>query len=239
MNISAVQFRPRKGDLEGSLKRLVGLAEQAAAGSGLVVLPEMAATGYIFRSREAIDAVAEPAGGPTFEALAPVARRHGAWLVVGFPERAADKRFNSAMVIDPTGTLRFVYRKTLLFVADELWADPGDSGYAEFDSDVGRFAVGICMDLNDDRFTEWLRASRPELCAFPTNWVEEHEPVWPYWQERIRETGTTLVAANTYGWDDGVQFSGRSALIQEHRLLRGAFWAGDAVLRAPAGELTQ
>lgn len=231
MSVTAVQFKPRKGDLQGSLARLVAFADQAAAGSRLVVLPEMAATGYIFRSRAAIDRVAEPAGGPTFEALRPIARRHKCWLVCGFPERDGDKRFNSAMVIDPSGALRSVYRKTLLFVADELWADPGDSGYSVFDTDVGRVTVGICMDLNDDRFTEWLRAQQPDICAFPTNWVEEHEPVWPYWQERIAGSSTTLVAANTYGWDESVLFSGRSAVLQHDRLLRGAFWAGDALVR--------
>ena len=232
MNVAAVQFKPRpKGDKDAALAALAGLAAQAAPGRELVVLPEMAATGYIFTALEAVRAVAEAPDGPTFQALAPVAAAHGCWLVVGFPEAAGELVYNSAMVIDPSGTLAFCYRKTLLYEADLPWATPGDSGYRRFDTRTGSFTVGICMDLNDDAFVAWCRESGVRAIAFPTNWIDEGHDVWPYWAWRCEE-GPALIAANTYGEDEGVRFSGRSAIIDGRRVLGWTDADGDAVVVA-------
>lgn len=232
MRVAAVQYRARRDDLEASRRALVRRAEEAAAGSDLVVMPEMAVTGYVFDDRAEASAVAEAPDGPTFRALAPVARRHGAWLVVGFPERAGERLYNSALVIAPDGALRGVYRKTLLYTADTPWAHPGDSGYLAFPVAGRRVGVAVCMDLNDDRLVQWLRAAQIDVLAFPTNWVEEGEPVWPYWAWRVDATGCALVAANTWGHDRGTTFSGRSLVLQRRRALAGAPFEGDGVLRA-------
>lgn len=235
MRVAAVQFQPTKADRAASLERLVPLAREAARDTDLVVLPELATTGYVFTSRDEILPHAEPADGPTLAALAPVAREAGAWLVAGFAEIAGDRLFNSALVIDRTGALRFTYRKTLLFQLDTAWALPGDSGYATFDTGAGTFGVGICMDLNDDRFVAWARAAAPRALAFPTNWLDQGFDVRPYWAARLRDVPSALVAANGWGVDRNVPFSGRSAILDGPRLLASAPLAGDAVVRATVG----
>jgi predicted amidohydrolase len=232
MRVAAVQFKAVKGDKGRSLRALAALAAQAARGAELVVLPEMAATGYLFDSPDAAAGVAEPADGETYAALSAVARDHGAWIVGGFPERDGDALFNSAHVIDPSGALRFVYRKTLLYQADTAWARPGDSGYATFEADGGRFTVGICMDLNDDGFVAWCAAATARAIAFPTNWVDEGEQVWGYWAWRLRGVPSALVAANTYGAEGDVRFSGESAVLDGQVLRAHAPKAGDGVLSA-------
>ncbi len=232
MRVAAVQFKPDKADLCGARQALGDLAAQAAQDSDLVVLPEMAATGYIFDSREEVAGLAEPARGPTFQLLSDVASRARCWMVAGFPEREGERLFNSAMVVDPTGELAFIYRKTMLYDADVFWASPGDSGYRRFETPSGAFGVGICMDLNDPRFVMWCWRSRLDAIAFPTNWVEEGVDVWPYWMGRIAGSGAALVAANTYGVDGDVEFSGRSAILQGTKVLAGAATAGDEVIRS-------
>jgi predicted amidohydrolase len=227
MRVGVVQFKATKGDLTGSLDRLVALATQAAVGADLVVLPEMAATGYCFPSREAVEAIAEPADGPTARALSAVARQAGCWLVVGFPEAAGDLLYNSALVLDPTGETAFVYRKTLLYDADVPWATPGDSGYPLLECAGVCFTVGICMDLNDDAFRGWLLEARPRVLAFPTNWISEGVSVWPYLAWRMLETGTALVAANSYGPDGEVEFTGESVVIDGLEVLGAAPVEGD------------
>jgi predicted amidohydrolase len=234
MRVGAVQFRAHRTDLEGSRAALRALAERAAAGADLIVLPEMAVTGYVFADRDEAARVCEAAEGPTLAALAPIARTHGTWVVAGFPERDGDRLFNSALVIDPAGALQFVYRKTLLFDADLPWATPGDSGYRAFDTEAGRFGVGICMDLNDDRFCRWITAAQLDVVAFPTNWVEDPaDPVdtWSYWAWRLGSTGAALVAANTWGTDRGVQFTGASAVVQGRTVRAHLPREGDGVLQ--------
>jgi predicted amidohydrolase len=232
MRVAAVQFKPDKDDLSGSRERLVSLAMAAGADADLVVLPEMAVSGYVFATKADVAAVAERPDGPTYQALSAVGPATGAWVVAGFPERADGHLYNSAMVIDPTGALVFVYRKTMLYDADLIWASPGDSGYRRFETPSGTFGVGICMDLNDPRFVMWCWRSRLDAIAFPTNWVDEGVDVWPYWQGRIGGSGAALVAANTYGLDGGVMFSGRSAILRGDDVLASAEISGDAVIRA-------
>ena len=234
MRVAAVQYRARKGDVDGSRRRLVRLAERAASGADLLVLPEMAVTGYVFPDRSAVASVAERPDGPTFRAIAGVARRHHCWAVVGFPEAAGDALFNSAMVVDPVGRLAFVYRKTMLYDEDEHWATPGDSGYRTFDTGTGRFTVGICMDLNDPRFCGFVQDENVDAVAFPTNWVESDTDIdlFTYWAWRMAGARGALVAANTWGEEGHVRFTGCSAVLERRVLLAHLPPTGDGFLRA-------
>ncbi len=235
MRLAAVQFKPDRQDLPGSRARLAHLAAEAAASSDLVVLPEMAGAGYVFDRVE--DVPLEAPDGPTFAALSPVARAHGAWIVAGFPERADDGAYNSALIIDAQGALAGVYRKTLLFEADLTWARPGRGDYPVFNAAGGRFTVGICMDLNDPRFILWCWRQRVDAVAFPTNWLEEGLDIWPYWHGRLGGSGAALVAANTWGEDRSpgqgtIRFCGRSGIFARHTELATLGPSGDGVARA-------
>ena len=236
MRVAAVQFKPPKGEGDEARRRLQALARRAAQGADLVVLPEMAATGYVFDGPDAIRPVAEDPEGPTFQALAPIAREAGVWMVGGFPERAGARLYNSAWIIDPTGALVAVYRKMLLFEADLPWATPGDTGYMRFETPQGAFGVGICMDLNDDAFVDWIVRSDLAAIAFPTNWLlqsDERIDVWRYWAWRMSEAPrTALVAANTYGPEADIAFCGRSAIMRDWTVMAHAPEVGDGVIRA-------
>ena len=232
MRVAAVQFKAQRLDLHRSREALVELADRAATGSDLVVLPEMAVCGYVFPDRSAVEAVAEAPDGVTFQALSAVAACRKTWVVAGFAELAGDQLFNSAMVIDGAGELAFVYRKTLLYQADVCWATPGDSGYRSFDTPAGRFTVGICMDLNDAWFASWMAVAGVDVVAFPTNWVQEEGDVHAYWRYRLSGTGAVLVAANTWGREGQIEFSGRSAILSHSTTYAVTGPTGDDVVRA-------
>ena len=230
IRVSAVQFK--RSAVTDPHRSMRAWAEELAPSSDLLVFPEMAASGYIFPNRAAVMAVAEDARGDTFAALSPVAKANKTWVVAGYPERAGERLYNSACVINPSGELAFTYRKTLLYSMDELWAEPGDSGYRYFDADWGRFTVGICMDLNDDAFISWLQHSCADVLAFPTNWLQEDMDVWAYWAWRMGELKTTLVAANTYGVEGDIRFSGRSVVLRERTIYAAADVSGNHAVRA-------
>ena len=239
MRVAAIQFKARRSaspmaDLDRSRDALVALAQRAAPGRDLVVLPEMAATGYIFADAAAVGAVAEASDGPTLRALAPVAREHRCWLVAGFPERDGDRLYNSAIVVNPRGDLAEVYRKTLLYDEDLHWATPGDTGYVAFDTGSGRFGVGICMDLNDDAFVAWVAGAELDAVAFPTNWVHEGSDIdlYTYWAWRMAPVeSVALVAANTWGVEGQTRFSGRSCVLHRRRILGQLPETGDGIVR--------
>jgi predicted amidohydrolase len=232
MKVAAVQYKAVKGDKRASLARLAALADEAGGGAHLLVLPEMAATGYVFANREAIEPHAEHSEGETFQVLRKIARERRCWIVSGFAERDNDRLYNSAHIIAPSGDLHACYRKTLLYDTDKTWALPGDSGYVRVETPVGAFTVGICMDLNDDRFIHWCRAADVRAIAFPTNWLDQGANVWPYWAWRLEGVPAALVAANTYGPEEELRFIGESAVIQGRRLLASAPPSGDCIIRA-------
>lgn len=238
MRVAALQFRGRHEDLPSRRRALARWIWGAGPDVDVVVCPELAVGGYFFTSYEHARTVSEPSAGPTFHTVSPVARALRAWVVCGFVERDRDRLFNSALVIRPDGSLAFVYRKTLLFEADEIWACPGDSGYARFDTEHGDFSVGICMDLNDDRFIAWLRSRAPRALAFPTRWIDEGIDTWPYWAGRLEGVRCALVAANGWGREATSGFSGRSAIMEPEGAARGR-WKVLAAAEATGDRLLQ
>jgi hypothetical protein len=61
LQLSCIQFEPVIGDVAGNLARSCALIRAAAAsGSRLIVLPELANTGYVFETMEEALGLAEP-----------------------------------------------------------------------------------------------------------------------------------------------------------------------------------
>src|SRR5690606_27550018 len=128
-------------------------------------------------------------------------------------DESSGRLFNSATVYFPDGAEPLFYRQRLLYDADTTWAEPGDTPYPVWTTDDGlRASLGICMDLNDERFITHLREADIRLCAFPTNWLDQGFSIWNYWAYQLQQTRTCLVAANTYGVEDETPFRGESAV---------------------------
>lgn len=243
MRVAAIQFKAQKGRPQESFSSLSQLIVAAAEqGAKLIVCPEMALTGYLFSDGNAAGAVAEAQDGEGLTHLGALAARFGATLVCGYPERdRLGRLYNSARVIGPDGKLVYNYRKRLLYDSDFTWAADGDTRYPMLPLDglaEGKLSVGICMDLNDDRFTAFLRRMRPRLVAFCTNWLDQGQDVLPYWQYRLLGTSSYFIAANTYGSEEEpghplTYFCGGSTILDPSgQPLARAPHAGDAVVLA-------
>lgn len=233
MRLAAIQFRPPKGRPDEARARLLELVERAAdAGASLVVTPEMSTTGYVFSDADELRPHAEARDGETARALGEVAARRGLHVVVGFAERDGDALYNSAMLVGPNGALLAVYRKNLLFELDERWATAGTERVV-VSTELGTMAPGICMDLNDDGFVAFVERERPDIIPFCTNWLEQGFDILPYWRFRLHRWRGWFVAANTWGTDSNVGFSGRSAILAPGgRIAALAGVSGDAIIVA-------
>ena len=110
------------GEVAANVARAGALVEQAAAqGARLVVLPELANTGYMFESREEACALAETVpDGPSARAWIALAQRLGIHLVAGIAERDGGRLYNSALVAGPQGYLG-TYRKLHLWGDENLY----------------------------------------------------------------------------------------------------------------------
>mgnify|MGYP000321058076 CR=1 FL=1 len=249
MRVAAIQFRPPKGRPHAARLALRVLIDEAGQRDAhLIVCPEMATTGYVWESPRELGPHSERARGETFRMLSEAAREHSAWVVCGFPElfvhpertsrsgRTMATLYNSALVVSPMGELVTCYRKVLLYDADESWASPGWRR-SVVPTEHGDVVPGICMDLNDPRFTRFLVDQQPRVVAFCTNWIEEGAPVHAYWRERLLGYQGGFVAANSWGDDGDITFCGRSAIFGPGRtLLAEAPPEGDRVLVAEIPE---
>ena len=150
------------------------VAEAAAAGARLVVLPELCDSGYVFDAAdpaaEARGLAAPAVGNVTLLQWRSLAGQHDLVIVGGFCELGADGRlYNSAALVDASGP-RAVYRKAHLWDKEKLVFTPGDAAPPVVDTEFGRVAVMICYDLE---FPEWVRLAAldgADLIAAPVNW---------------------------------------------------------------------
>jgi predicted amidohydrolase len=113
----------------------------------LIVLPELAMSGYFFGSVDEVAAMAEhPQEGPTAQLMRNLSRENDCSYFIGFVELAENGFYNSAMLVNPDGEIH-VYRKTHLFYREKLFFLPGDTGFRTVNA-RGGVPVGpmICFD---------------------------------------------------------------------------------------------
>jgi len=190
------------------------IREAARNGAGIIVLPEMCTTGLNIRNRAEAACLAESIPGPASDAFAGLARDTGAYLVPGLAEsdRSTGRYYNSQIVIAPDGTIIGRYRKMHLFGPDLDWADAGNQGYLAVDTQLGRIGLGICCDINYWELMDFLAASRVDMLAFSTNWVGDEAP-FRYWTDMVTGGGYYVIAANNWGDEGGIRYSGGSTIL--------------------------
>src|ERR1700712_2395777 len=168
--VTCCQIPLHIGDTTGNQTTARTAIEDAARdGAQIVVLPELASSGYVFADRAELESLAETRDGPAITDWANLADAFDLTIVAGFPEAAGDKVYNSAAVVDPTG-LRGVYRKAHLWDTEHALFDRGDDLPMVVDTDHGRIGVMVCYDVE---FPEWVRAvalSGAHLLCAPVNW---------------------------------------------------------------------
>ena len=150
IRISAVADEYGRG-LRRCLDRVLGQIEQARAGAvDLLVLPEACLGGYLVDLSDPDSTLDADDPGPpelsvTGPELAELAEAAGDLVVcLGFCEVADGRRFNSAVCFSGAG-VHGVYRKVHQPLAEDSYYTAG-SGFAAFDTPVGRLGMLICYD---------------------------------------------------------------------------------------------
>ena len=146
--VAAVEFNPEFFEFEQNIPRIVAIVEEAAkAGAKIIVLPETATSGYIYKDRKQFDPYLDTVPGKTTDALAKVTAKHGVYVTIGIAEidRATGLAYNTGALVGPKGYIG-KYRKVGLNPDDQLWFTPGNLGYPVFDTAYGKLAMEICYD---------------------------------------------------------------------------------------------
>lgn len=197
--LALLQTAPVFGEVERNLDE----AERAIEGleADLLVLPELFASGYSFRTRDEALALAEPfAEGPTIERLCAWSRQTGGVIVAGYPERDGERVFNAAAVV-AAGERLLSYRKIHLFGFEGECFDPGDRPFAVVEHDGLRVGTMVCFDWIYPESARALALGGADVIAHPSNLVL---PGWCQRAMEIRalENRVFTVTANRYGREE-------------------------------------
>ncbi len=181
----------------------------------LLVLPELAFSGYDFVDRAELDALAEPiADGPTRAFLTELAADRKMVVVAGYAERAQEGVYNSAMLVQPDGAAHN-YRKIHLFNREQDVFLPGDAPPSVVETPVGRIGMMICFDWFFPETARCLALAGADIIAHPSNLV------LPWCQQamfaRSLENGVFSITANRIGTesrtDRSLTFTGGSQIL--------------------------
>lgn len=218
--VVALQTSPRFGDVAGNLADLAARLDTVVA--DLVVLPELASTGYAFRDRAEARALAEPLdGGPTSALLRRVSARTGGLVVGGYVEADGDRLYNAAAVF-AAGRAVVSYRKVHLFGFEPEVFDPGPGPFPVVEHRGLRVGVMICFDWRFPEAARTLALAGADVLAHPSNLVTTLGPA--AMTTRAVENGVYAVTAGRVG--------------EEHRPPRPALrFTGGTQVVGPRGEL--
>ncbi|KAJ1550277.1 Carbon-nitrogen hydrolase, partial [Nowakowskiella sp. JEL0078] len=158
MKICLVQFTPIFKSPKESRDKADHLIFEAGLSNenvDLLVLPELAFSGYTFKNRKDIEPFIEDSvDGDTIKWATNYALKLGAYVQVGFPRcsvKNKDKFYNSVCIVSPSGELVALYDKHFLYEVDETWAEEGER-FKIFEIAGLKYGPGICMDINPYAF---------------------------------------------------------------------------------------
>ncbi|MGH2746439.1 MAG: NAD+ synthase [Actinomycetota bacterium] len=222
------QINPAVGDIDGNVDRALRSLEWAdRAGAQVVVLPELAVTGY-----PPEDLVLKPSFvAANHRAVEQIAGKTGDLLtVVGFVDGGSDRLYNAAAICHGDRILS-VYRKHLLpnyGVFDERrYFHPG-RGHTLVDTPSGVIGVCICEDAWSERgpvVTQGDRGAQVVIninaSPFSKGKLAERAGMLG---ARARAARASIVYLNTVGGQDELVFDGGSLVIDP---------SGEIVARLP------
>jgi predicted amidohydrolase len=219
-------------DLAENIARTRKFIQQCAAdGVRVVIFPECSLTGYF---PDLIPKLTAEQLADAERQVADACREAGIYAIVGTPYRTADKLYNSAVVIDPTGKVRERYHKVQLA---EAWPVGGDH-LSVFKIDGVPCSIIIC---HDERYPELVRL--PVLAGARVIFYLSHESgvraenkINPYRaqiQARAVENTVFVVHANAPANPDTTGSHGQSRIIApDGNLIHEASIFGEGVLTA-------
>ncbi|MFA7265716.1 MAG: nitrilase-related carbon-nitrogen hydrolase, partial [Candidatus Nanopelagicales bacterium] len=146
--VAAVEFNPEMFELERNIERACEVAREAAAnGARLIVLPETAMSGYIYKDRAQFLPYMDTVPGKATDALEKVTAEFNCYIATGIAEHdpTTGLTYNTGALVGPDGYIG-KYRKVGLNPSDILWFVPGNTGHPVFETELGNITMIICYD---------------------------------------------------------------------------------------------
>jgi predicted amidohydrolase len=227
MKIAIYQGAGVLGRVDENLELIRRSAVSAARqGAELIIFPEMFLTGY--NVGDAVFELAETPTGPSAQKAGQIAREANIALLYGYPERSADRVYNSAVLIRRQGSVLANYRKTHLYGRDEnRLFHKGDSLLL---ANLAGLKIGIliCYDVEFPEAVRSLTAAGADFIAVPTALMKPYCRIAHHVvAARAYENEVYVAYVNRCGVEGRLEYCGLSCVIGPD---------GDEIIRAAADE---
>ena len=210
MKIALIQFEPVFGDLKSTIESLKVLLFRAKE-ADLVVLPELANTGYNFDSREEAFGQSETVKDSVFlDFIQESCLQYNFTVATGFSEKDGDQLYNSAVLMNATGLVG-TYRKLHLFMNEKNIFEKGNLGLPVCIVDDVKIGILVCFDWMFPEVWRKVALQGVGLILHPSNLV------LPYAQSVSSSDAlvNSIFIATAYriGTEKELSFTGQSIIV--------------------------
>ena len=204
-----IQFAPIFGDQKKNIENLDILIDNSKQ-ADLVVIPELANSGYNFSSRKEAFSLAEEIEKSDFiEFLESKAKKHNIFIVSGFNEKEDGKLFNTSILVSPNGFMG-KYRKIHLFMNEKDIFEKGNSGLPVFDIGFCKLGMLLCFDYLFPEVWRILALKDSDIICHPSNFITQYgQKVVPV-HAIVNRIFT--ITANRIGTEKDLTFTGKSMI---------------------------
>jgi predicted amidohydrolase len=170
MKVGFLQFKPILLDVEENIDKISKLVEKTE-NFDLLVIPELANSGYIFTEKKELEKTSEEIPSGFFVSkLQEIAKDRDGYIVCGICEKKGDLFFNSSVLVGPEGFVS-KYRKIHLFDREKLFFEPGDGPFQLYDVRGMKVGLLICWDWIFPEATRSLAVQGMDVLAHSVNLV--------------------------------------------------------------------
>ena len=203
--------------------------DAAGRGAKLILPPELFEGHYFCRTQdEAHFARALPLDRhPAVKAMQALAAELGVYIPTSFFEAEGHHHYNSLAMIDDSGSVLGVYRKSHIpdgpGYSEKFYFRPGNTGFRTFPTRFGTVGPAVCWDQWYPETARSLMLQGAEILLFPTAiGAEPHDPdldTSRMWRRAMIGHAVSnvvpVVAANRIGTEHGQRFYGHSFICDE------------------------
>jgi predicted amidohydrolase len=154
------------------------LAEAAARGSDIACLPETFQVTGIEAEVAQRDFAESVPGGPAFQRMAAIARKHSLYVIAPLLCRVEGILRNAAVFIDRNGEYLGCYHKVHLTTPEREAGIVAGDDYPVFELDFGHVGAAICYDVNFPEIFRLLALDGAEIIFHPTVYSMYGEVGW-------------------------------------------------------------
>lgn len=229
--IALIQMRCAADSATNLERASIKLREAADRGAQIACLPELFLGPYFCQSEDAANFDrAEPIPGPATAALAGLARETGMTILGSiFERRAAGLYHNTAVILDPSGSVAGVYRKMHIpddpLYYEKYYFTPGDLGFKAVRTPHADIGALVCWDQWYPEAARLTALAGAQVLFYPTaiGWHPREKAEFGEAQADAWETiqrshaianGVYVAAVNRIGHegpaDGGLEFWGGS-----------------------------